>query len=164
MRMDKDITGRLPLYMQVAMKLDDAIRSEELAVGALLPPEVKLSGQYGVSRTTIRQAIRYLRDRGIVSTRRPRGTRVEATSSSFLSATPQIAIHSGIRGTNKVHNVADTVLSTEIDSRQEHDWVHLQSFHLSTEQTGRSMWMDIYVEKAEEARAPVLHLMLKTRS
>ena len=164
MRVEKYIADRLPLYMQVAMKLDSAIRSKQLTVGTLLPPEVKLSDQYGVSRATIRQAIGYLRERGILSTRRPVGTRVEASSSSLPSIAPQIAVHSKSSGTRKVHGLVDAVLSTEVGSRREQDWVHLQSLHLSTEKAGSSMWMDIYVEKPEEARAPVVHLLLKTSS
>ena len=49
-----------PLYRQVADKIREQIRSGGLKPGDALPTEVKLQQQFGVSRVTIRQAIKLL--------------------------------------------------------------------------------------------------------
>jgi DNA-binding GntR family transcriptional regulator len=59
-----------PLYQQVREKLLDRISSGELAVGDRLEPEVELAVTYGVSRATMRNAIRDLVQEGLL-TRRP---------------------------------------------------------------------------------------------
>src|SRR4029453_13353112 len=42
--------------------------------GEPLPSELRLAQEYGISRTTVRQAIAQLRTEGLVSVERPRGT------------------------------------------------------------------------------------------
>jgi DNA-binding GntR family transcriptional regulator len=66
-----------PLYAALAQQLVDEIATGEFPVGSLLPTELELSEIHGVSRQTVRQALKQLADAGFVS-RRPRiGTRVE---------------------------------------------------------------------------------------
>jgi GntR family transcriptional regulator len=75
------ITGSAaPLYAQVAQKLSEAISSGQYPTGSLLPPEMKLCEQYGVSRITLRAAIQELHVRGMISRKPGVGTRVEATA------------------------------------------------------------------------------------
>lgn len=59
-----------PLYQQVREKLLARISSGELEVGDRLEPEVELAVTYGVSRATMRNAIRDLVQEGLL-TRRP---------------------------------------------------------------------------------------------
>jgi DNA-binding GntR family transcriptional regulator len=58
----------------------DQIRAGKYPLGSLLPKERDLSARYGVSRHTMREALRRLRDSGIVSRRRRAGTEVVATA------------------------------------------------------------------------------------
>jgi GntR family transcriptional regulator, transcriptional repressor for pyruvate dehydrogenase complex len=51
-------------------ELEAAITAGELAAGDRLPPERDLAARYGVSRTSVREAIRVLEAMGIVSVRR----------------------------------------------------------------------------------------------
>lgn len=64
------------LYLQVADGLRGRIESGELAPGDQLPPEVELAEGFGVSRHTVRQALRHLRDRGYLSSRQGKGSTV----------------------------------------------------------------------------------------
>jgi len=159
--MDKYIADRLPLYMQVAMKLAGAINSQKFPVGAMLPTEERLCDQYSVSRHTVREAIRYLRDQGILTSRRGVGTRVEALSSQVADTmSPTVRSQPGSK---KRPGAADISGPEKDNPRRHRDWVHLQSLHLTAEEVGHSVWMDVYVEKAKGTRSPVVHLLLETR-
>lgn len=65
-----------PLYVQVANNLKEAIVSGEYPVGSLLPTEDSLCEHFSVSRYTVREALRLLRNDGLVSSRRGAGTEV----------------------------------------------------------------------------------------
>ena len=65
-------------YERIAQALEARIASGNVAVGEALPTEAELCKQYRVSRYTAREALRRLRDAGLI-TRRPRtGTTVRA--------------------------------------------------------------------------------------
>src|SRR5215218_7738278 len=71
-----DRTSPVPLYYQVAQRLEHAIESGDLPAGTRLDNELVLADQLGVSRPTLRRAIGYLVDRGYVVRRRAVGTQV----------------------------------------------------------------------------------------
>jgi GntR family transcriptional regulator len=62
------------VFRQLADLLRDQITSGGLAPGESLPSELRLAQEYGISRTTVRQAIGQLRTEGLVTVDRPRGT------------------------------------------------------------------------------------------
>ncbi len=62
------------VFRQLADLLRQQIHSGELGPGDPLPSELRLVQEYGISRTTVRQAIAQLRTEGLVSVERPRGT------------------------------------------------------------------------------------------
>lgn len=64
------------LYANLARDLRDGIREGHYPVGSLLPTELALSEQWGLSRQTVREAIRTLADEGLVSRKPGVGTRV----------------------------------------------------------------------------------------
>ena len=70
-----------PDYMLLAQTLEGQIRSGSAAVGTLLPTETQLCEQYGMSRITVRAALRQLQDKGLVTRRAGIGTRVSASRS-----------------------------------------------------------------------------------
>lgn len=55
-----------PRYIKVCKALLRSISEGEYPVGSLLPPEAALCDKYGVSRTTVREALRQLSEQGIV--------------------------------------------------------------------------------------------------
>ncbi len=67
-----------PRYQQLAERLRREIAAGKYAVGAMLPPELELSGRHGVSRHTVREAIRRLADMGLITRHQGIGTRVKA--------------------------------------------------------------------------------------
>lgn len=66
-----------PRYLAVAQALSRAITQGQYAVGTLLPTETELCEAFGVSRHTVREALRKLRDLGLVTRHQGVGTRVE---------------------------------------------------------------------------------------
>ncbi len=73
---DLDRSSPVPLYFQVAEQISEAIRRGDLVPGARLDNEILLADRLGLSRPTIRQAIQYLVDKGLLVRKRGVGTQV----------------------------------------------------------------------------------------
>src|SRR5262245_39454437 len=67
-------------YARVAQALIADISGGRYPVGGRMPTEAALEARFGVSRHTVRAAIRYLRDLGLVTARAGVGTTVLAKS------------------------------------------------------------------------------------
>lgn len=75
-------------YERIAKALGEQIASGKFAVGDALPTEARLCRRYGVSRYTAREALRQLRDAGLI-TRRPRaGTTVASARGGSAFSLP----------------------------------------------------------------------------
>lgn len=66
-------------YSLLASALQHDIKEGKYAVGKALPTEMELCDLYNVSRCTVREALRQLRQRGLVTSRQGSGTIVAAT-------------------------------------------------------------------------------------
>jgi GntR family transcriptional repressor for pyruvate dehydrogenase complex len=62
------------LYEQIVSQIERRIVNGDLKVGSQLPPETELAKQFGVSRTAVREAIKALREKGLVEVQAGRGT------------------------------------------------------------------------------------------
>lgn len=71
-----DRAGPVPLYYQIASRLEAAIHDGTLPPGSRLENEVALGNRLGLSRPTIRRAIQELVDKGLLVRRRGIGTQV----------------------------------------------------------------------------------------
>lgn len=71
-----DRASPVPLYFQVATQLQRMIESGELPVGGRLANEIELAEGLGVSRPTMRRAIQYLVERGMLVRKRGVGTQI----------------------------------------------------------------------------------------
>jgi DNA-binding GntR family transcriptional regulator len=71
-----DRSSPIPLYFQVATRLQELIEKGEIGVGDRIENEVDLAERLGVSRPTTRRAIQYLVERGMLIRRRGVGTQV----------------------------------------------------------------------------------------
>lgn len=86
-----------PLYERIARDLKRQIVDGTYPVGTQLPTEEELAGHYTVSRHTVREALRRLREDNLVRSRRGAGTVViptQSTESNFIHA---ISINDVIR-------------------------------------------------------------------
>jgi DNA-binding GntR family transcriptional regulator len=69
-----DRESPVPLYYQVAQELERAIDAGDIAAGTRLENEIVLAKKLDLSRLTLRRAVEYLVDRGLVIRRRGAGT------------------------------------------------------------------------------------------
>ena len=69
----------VPRYQQIASELISEIESGTYSIGSLMPTEFQLCERFGVSRYTVREAMRRLFEAGLVSRRRGAGTVVLTT-------------------------------------------------------------------------------------
>lgn len=72
-----------PRYVQLATTLMQEIESGRYPVGALLPTEFELCDQFGVSRFTVREAIKLLVQQGVITRQAGVGSRVQAAPVSI---------------------------------------------------------------------------------
>lgn len=115
---------------RVRAVLEQQILSGQLAPGTLLPTEPELSAALGVSRTVLRDAVRALVARGLLTVRQGRGTMVAEPNDEAL-ATAMIARLA--RSTLTVGDVMDARITLETlvvrlaaESGTGEDWVELE--------------------------------------
>lgn len=73
----RENTG-IPLYVQVVDALSAKVTGGQYMPGQKIPPESQLCREFGVSRITIRQAVRKLVDQRVLYTKQGKGTYVHA--------------------------------------------------------------------------------------
>jgi len=74
-----------PTFRRIADDLRQRIESGILAPGSRLPTELALRDSYKVSRNTIRDALKWLLNRGLVETRHGQGTFVARKFEPFIT-------------------------------------------------------------------------------
>lgn len=72
--MKLDANDSTPLYVQLKMELQQAIRDHVYSSGQKIPTEVELSARYNVSRITVRQAVQELCEEGYLLKKQGKGT------------------------------------------------------------------------------------------
>lgn len=72
-----DPTARLPPYRQLAEIIERKIESGEYPSDMRLPSESEFMEEYELGRSTVRRAMAWLRDQGLVETVPTRGTYVK---------------------------------------------------------------------------------------
>jgi GntR family transcriptional repressor for pyruvate dehydrogenase complex len=69
----QNIGSKLTLSQRIERTLEGAIREKKLAVGSKLPTEREMCESFGVSRTALREALRRLSARGLISIQKGSG-------------------------------------------------------------------------------------------
>ena len=77
------LSGRIPQYAQIAQRLLDDISAGRYPDDSLLPAEPELCRMFGVSRVTVRGAMRELELRGVIVRRSGIGTRPGSSGGSI---------------------------------------------------------------------------------
>jgi DNA-binding FadR family transcriptional regulator len=76
---------RRAIYVEVADQIRTAILERSLASGERLPPERELADQFGVSRATVREALRYLEAQGLLAAHGRTSPKQAANSEAQIS-------------------------------------------------------------------------------
>src|SRR5689334_9802617 len=112
-----DRSSPIPLYFQLAQQLQKAIDDGRLAPGTRIDTEVELARQLRLSRPTVRQAMDYLVDKGVIARRRGAGTRVvsaDVRRPLELSSLHDDLLRSGQRPTTQVLSLAVEPVTGEV--------------------------------------------------
>ncbi|MBU1098919.1 MAG: FadR family transcriptional regulator [Bacteroidetes bacterium] len=79
------LASRQPISHTIANQIEDAILSKRFPPGSKLPSEAELCKQFGVSRTSVREALRILNTHGLVSIEKGKGVFVLNFSSENVT-------------------------------------------------------------------------------
>jgi DNA-binding GntR family transcriptional regulator len=110
-----------PAYLQIADEMRKAITSGELAPGRRLASGRELAREYGVAPMTIQQALRELRDEGLVVAWQGRGVFVRDDAGEPTDAANAVSITRIIDQLESVrdglHELEDRVAALEAESK-----------------------------------------------
>jgi GntR family transcriptional regulator, transcriptional repressor for pyruvate dehydrogenase complex len=102
------------LYEQIVEQIEASLQKGALKPGDQLPPERELATQFGVSRTAVREAVKALREKGLVEAYPGRGTFVTNDTSNGIRLTLDRMIKTGqLEGTLQLVEVRE-ILEPEI--------------------------------------------------
>lgn len=86
------------LYEQIVQQVEESIHKGALKPGDQLPPERELAEQFGVSRTAVREAVKALREKGLVEAYPGRGTFITDGSSYTIRQSLDRMMRNGNEG------------------------------------------------------------------
>lgn len=124
------VADRQPLYATLAQALLRDIAQKRYPVGSLLPTEDALANRYGVSRHTVRQALRELKEEGVISSHRGVGTLVRAPSEQprvfggihTVADLLQFVESTEMRVIGRKEIIADAAFSAQFNCKQGQAW------------------------------------------
>jgi GntR family transcriptional repressor for pyruvate dehydrogenase complex len=87
--MFKPVGSKELLSKKVSREIEEAIRSRKIGIGDKLPSELELCEQFNVSRTAIREALRMLSAKGMISIEKGRGIFVKSPTSDHVASSMQ---------------------------------------------------------------------------
>jgi DNA-binding GntR family transcriptional regulator len=141
----------------VAKLLAQRITEGEYPVGTVMPNEVDLAQQIGVSRSTVRAALGELQQAGMISRRRNAGTRVESRqplrgpgSYNQTLATIEDVAQFGAQTDRQVQEIAshvvDEALAAALDCPPGQTWLRVSSLRSSRVPSSSPLcWTDVYI-------------------
>jgi len=110
--MSKIVRSSRP-YEQIVQQVEESIHKGALKAGDQLPPERELAEQFGVSRTAVREAVKALREKGLVEAYPGRGTFITDGSSYTIRQSLDRMMRSGHEGFTSLAEVRE-ILEPEI--------------------------------------------------
>lgn len=120
-------------YEQIASDLGERIFSGKVSIGDALPTEVELCKQYAVSRYTAREALRRLREAGLITRRRRAGTTVASAGTATAFSLPVSSAADLFRYASDTRFIierrsrikATGELTALLESRRGQEWIRL---------------------------------------
>ena len=146
-------------YAFVARELTEAIAKGRYPIGSLLPNELDLADQFGVSRSTVRAAMRELQATGLISRKKSAGTRVEATSAqragggfaqslNSIEAIQQFGVETERDIQSIGETVADAALAAKLGCKPGSRWLRISSLRRvpGDHSAPPICWTDAYID------------------
>ena len=142
-----------PRYQALAQSLIDDISTGRYPVGSFLPTEFELAERFGVSRHTVREAIRRLNELGLVTRQAGVGTRVRAQEGAarYVHATEGVSnlfqyvqeVHLVV--TEKAEVIADETLAELLECRPGQAWLRVRGERFYRGETTPIALAEVYV-------------------
>jgi GntR family transcriptional regulator len=164
-----------PLYLQVVRALKDDIVSGIYPIGSQLPTEEELCGRFSVSRYTVREALRRLREDSLVSSRQGAGTTVVPPRPSDSFVHEVMSINDLVAFATDVHFAIDAIEMMEIDDKLSartgiasgEQWLAVRGFRHTEGSDLPVCWTEVYINREfaavgrllERHRGPIFHLI-----
>jgi GntR family transcriptional regulator len=128
-------------YQQLAEALRTGIEAGRIGIGDLLPTEAVLARQFDVSRHTVREALRVLREQGLITSRQGMGSRVRASSPriAYVEAVTSIddllefAAATHLEQTKLEDVVADERLAERLGTQTGRRWVRIAGLRVAND-------------------------------
>jgi len=168
------IGNELTLSQQVEEKIEEVIRQKKIVPGEKLPTENELCAMFGISRTALREALRMLSARGLISIRKGSGIYVNQYSTADVLKPMQLYYEMNFNRDSVRHFVdVRKMLEPEIarraaQNRTEQDAVELQMILKKLEKCteddfGREgdLDRDFHLKIAESCKNPVILLIIQ---
>src|ERR1700759_1143077 len=170
-----NVTSDGPLYLQVVRALKDEIVSGVSPVVSQLPTEEELCERFSVSRYTVREALRRLRDDSLVSSRQGAGTTVVPPRPSESFVHEVMSINDLVAFATGVRFAIDTIEMIEIDEAvsartgiaRGEQWLAVRGFRHTEGSELPVCWTEVYINREFAAvgrllqrhRGPIFHLI-----
>ncbi len=140
------------LYQRIARELVQSIASGKYPAGSLLPSEMELREHYQVSRHTVREALRDMTERGLISRHKGIGTLVSEQAKGSMNHPLAyledllVLAKNNVRVVKKVDEiVADHELSLVIGCEPGSRWLHIASIREDSQKKDAPIcWTDSY--------------------
>ena len=157
--MDRGVSGP-PMYRRIAEQLFQDIGSGAFPVGSRLPGEHELRARYGVSRHTIREALRLLEEQGLINRAKGVGTVVlsdevgEAYVQSIRSLDEMLKypVDTRFTPTEDERVLADASLARRLGIGNGSEWVRIGGARVRDGAGEAICWTDVYLP-------PTLHYL-----
>lgn len=150
------VSARQPRYALLAQSILRHIESGRYPVGGLLPTEIELAEQFGMSRHTVREAIRRLHEMGLLSRRQGVGTRVEAktVAARYVQSLRTISdlyqyandMRLDVKAIEEV--TADEPLAALLDCRRGQSWIKVSGLRFTGSRREPVCFTTIYINAA----------------
>lgn len=173
-RLAESSSGEL-LYLQIVNALKDEIVSGVYPIGSQLPTEEELCERFSVSRYTVREALRRLREDRLVASRQGAGTTVipSDTSDSYVHevtsindlVTFAIGMRFDIQTTTTI--TADAKLAARIGCSAGDRWLTVCGLRYADQSQLPACWTEVFISAEFAAvgrllqrnRGPIFHLI-----
>jgi DNA-binding GntR family transcriptional regulator len=142
-----------PLYRRLVGALRSEIQAGRYPVGGLLPTEADLGARFGVSRHTVREALRQLRDEGLIASRQGAGSTVLRTEAGerfvhqVASIGDLIAYAEELRYQVEASGMveADAGLAALLDCPVGRRWLRIEGFRYPEGQKTPIAWTEAFI-------------------
>jgi DNA-binding GntR family transcriptional regulator len=142
-----------PLYRRVVQALKRDILGGRYPVGTQLPTEGELTDRFDVSRHTIREALRLLKDDGLVTPRQGSGTTVRPLASpqpyvheiASIDDLVMYAVGTQYRADSSSILVTDERLAERLEEAPGRRWLRIEGYRYGPDPEIPICWTEVFV-------------------